>query len=58
MSEKKISIDKEMELALELCQDWQPAIYWESKEINFIWFTEKQLREFIRKIKQSDKVAV
>lgn len=58
MSEKKNSIEREMDLALEMCEDWKPENYIESKKINFIWFTEKQLREFIRKIKRSDEVAV
>lgn len=58
MSEKRINIDKEMGLALEMCEDWQPVNYWESKDINFIWFSEKQLREFVKKIKRSDEVAV
>ena len=58
MSEKKISVDKEMSLALEMCEDWKPTAYWESKEINFIWFSEKQLKNFIKQIKQSDEVAV
>lgn len=49
---KNINIQKDLDMALEMCEDWRPEKYWESKDISMIWFTEKQLKEFIRFCKQ------
>nr|WP_297169388.1 hypothetical protein [uncultured Dysgonomonas sp.] len=49
---KNINIQKDIDIALEMCEDWKPQKYWGSKDINMIWFTEEQLRKFIRAIKE------
>ena len=46
---------KYQEMALELCEDWKPEKYWQSTEIEMIWFTKKQLSQFIKSIVESEK---
>lgn len=51
----KEDLKKYQQMALELCEDWKPERYWESKEIETIWFTKKQLNQFIKHIIESEK---
>ena len=44
-------MERYLELAVDCCEDWQPVKYWKSTEVNMIWFTNKQLREFIKRIR-------
>ncbi|MFV0328708.1 MAG: hypothetical protein ACK5KL_02610 [Dysgonomonas sp.] len=36
--------------AIEICEDWKPMRIWSSKDIDYVWFTEKQLKDFIKYI--------
>lgn len=42
------TISKAMDYALEACEDYKPLKYIEAKEIEFAWFTEKQLKQLIK----------
>ncbi|GEM_PF-2829934 len=46
-------LKKYQQMALEICEDWKPEKYWESKEIQTIWFTAPQLNKFIKSIVES-----
>lgn len=47
-------LKKYQEMALEICEDWKPEKYWQSTEIEMIWFTKKQLSQFIKSIIESE----
>lgn len=42
------TISKAMDFALEACEDWKPLKRWECKDVEYAWFTEKQLKELIK----------
>ncbi|MBS5797347.1 MAG: hypothetical protein KH100_06010 [Dysgonomonas mossii] len=46
-------LKKYQQMAIEMCEDWKPEKYWESKEIQTIWFTAPQLNKFIKSIVES-----
>ena len=48
-------LKKYQEMALELCEDWKPEKYWQNTEIEMIWFTKKQLSQFIKSIIEEEK---
>ena len=41
-------VDLGLDYAFEHCEDWKPEKYWECKEIDFLWFSKKQLQELIK----------
>lgn len=41
--------------ALDFSEDYKPVKYWENKEIEMIWFTRRQLNQFIKHIIESEK---
>lgn len=42
------TMEKVMDYAVETCEDWKPLRQWECKEVEFVWFTEKQLKQLIK----------
>lgn len=44
-----------LDAALEMCEDWKPERYWQNTEIEMIWFTKKQLNQFIKHIVEQEK---
>lgn len=42
--------------ALDFSEDYKPVKYWESKEIEMIWFTRRQLNQFIKHIVEQEKL--
>ncbi|WP_160111061.1 hypothetical protein [Dysgonomonas sp. Marseille-P4361] len=43
------------EAALDFSEDYKPVKYWENEEIEMIWFTRRQLNQFIKHIVESEK---
>lgn len=41
--------------ALDFSEDYKPVKYWESKDIEMVWFTRPQLNQFIKYIIENEK---
>ncbi len=42
--------------ALNFSEDYKPVQYWENTEVEMIWFTKKQLNQFVQHIIESEKL--